>query len=1174
MRPVLSFAEFYESIWLKIPEVWRNADASNGRPLQVLTLTMAQQFYYQFYLKIASLDELFDVDKCPARYLPFLASMVSWKLVGSNEASWRQQIKSAPLLYKIKGTKKGITIAEKLIGYSVFISELYRDYTGTILPKEKLFNAFPDNIKTKPWFRTTSPEISKHILGNSASDQLAPFNEGTGYIDSSGNLVIPNTYKRTKTSTLVLSTTQFYNPLTGAYSKARLAKVPRINVVLKKINELDYVDDKGIQTEVNVDGAIDLLLTFKPFHVLINELSVLFDLSDYVLGYTKDKTGGEGTLPGDSVLSREYINAQINIPTSDEEKINYYEQSTTRSCELESLTDITTPNKGSIILEKRINATNIGTSLTIQQGLDLGFSNRASNTTFKIREIDFVSPILNVINLKQFFNLSGEDAFGWPLNSEIECPPANLSADYANDTVIIKTINQNKSTNTPWDVKAIQEFLTDPNISSSYPVRQSRKLGPVSITLNSITHCLQDIVKNTCTLVYFHATNGSITLQQTLDFKLDILNSKLYLNTFSIANRLGYTNDTYMNDSTSFIYLLYPTRIPDTTALNVTSGSRNYQISGRKHTKFNRVFWAANANVQATIDAAKPEIVYDFDESTGVLIKNEQRTRLFKEPLARLYSRSSLQNELIGNLKAIVRDPRTPRDTSYWKVYSEPSTIYSGSEHVSRSWWSNYFNVPVQGVGGYVKYETVDTSAEAQEINKDSYRWKVVSSSVDETNPNHFLATRKSSSYRNSFWTRGSASKASIPYIGSSRATSQCFRNTTALFNRSENLSDYKTPIDTNLQIGNYAYETNNIDYTSIYYVLDSNILPSSIIPNTFERIEPGTNKLRTKLVDPSHIEYPVVNKYTTTQIGYTPQYDSAFDYTDRDQYYANSTTGLKPSFYANNIRTDVCPYDGSLLDDNADSLEILISGLQDHSFSKTITTLTDTDCIFPLQNVQVMWRYNNTGTAAGTGFYISIDPSIVRPSVQVFKNGLEIQYGISWTMAADIPRVILTDATLATVTVGDIILVKYQTIGNVPIATYPTDPDTGLAYTALTSSPYIENTTVSISSLDPTFNQYLYELPFGHIPIVSWYRQDTAAFINCDVPKIPTAIAPSPKAYKEIAMSDIQVKKNGTPLVYLEDWEIIAVPSAISYKIRLFSTSSTFITNGDILTVEYTGLP
>lgn len=307
MRPVLSFTDFYNSIWSKVPEVYRNNDANNGNPLQILILTLAQNLYYSFYLKIASMDELFNVDLCPPAYLPFLASIVNWTLVGTDVASWRQQLHSAPMLWKIKGTRKSITLAEKLIGYSVFISELWRDYTGDIVPKERLWNNFPDTVTTKPWFRTIAPDIKNLLYNNSFSDLLSPYNEGT---------IIPNTGYNT-----TLASTPEYNPITGDGSTSRLSKASRINVVLKKDLDLDF-NTNGVFTDSNLSQAVDLLLQFKPFHVYINDFLVMYDLTDYLLGSDNNPSGGFGTSSSDAIISRE--SSAINVAMDNEEQLQLY----------------------------------------------------------------------------------------------------------------------------------------------------------------------------------------------------------------------------------------------------------------------------------------------------------------------------------------------------------------------------------------------------------------------------------------------------------------------------------------------------------------------------------------------------------------------------------------------------------------------------------------------------------------------------------------------------------------------------------------------------------------------------------------------------------------------------------------------------------------------------------
>lgn len=283
---MISFEQFYTSIWMKVPEVWRSSDDESGRAMQVLIYTWAQHMYHYFYNKIGHMDELFDPDLCPTKYLKFLASMLGWELVGTDEKSWREQLKAAPLLYKIKGTQRGLTIAEKLVGYSVFISELYRDHLGDLVPKEKIFNNIPPHIKNKPWFKTVAlDESGRPIPGTLVSDQFDSFNEGSSFLDDYGNVIRPSLDTDTDTKSYrKLSTTSAYDNISGKGSLARYAKTPRINVVLRKTDSLDTVDpNTGMLIHNNLAGALELLLQFKPFNIQINNIDVMFDVSDYII---------------------------------------------------------------------------------------------------------------------------------------------------------------------------------------------------------------------------------------------------------------------------------------------------------------------------------------------------------------------------------------------------------------------------------------------------------------------------------------------------------------------------------------------------------------------------------------------------------------------------------------------------------------------------------------------------------------------------------------------------------------------------------------------------------------------------------------------------------------------------------------------------------------------------
>lgn len=356
----LSFSEFYNSTWLKIPQVWRESDKDNGRPLQLMVLTICQHMYYYFYEKIVNMDEIFDVDRCPDEYLKFLASVLGWELIGQNPVSWRQQIRSCPLLYKLRGTKRGLMLAEKLVGYSVFMSELYRGYQGDFSTKEKVFNSFPISMKLKPWFRhLTPPDIDSFVSSGVDADTLQAYNVGGGsVISSTGDIVYPKSLRRVSSSKRQLSTTEPYNNISGVRSIARLAKTARYNFVLKKDTDLDHIDQfTGKMTEVNIEGAIKLLMSFKPFHIYIQDLLVMVSLSDY-LSLTNKPWDLE------SLLFTDYDSTSINI--FNEEKQKYFNQSefSTPCSTSYSNTQTSFFNKGSLELKHITLTTNEKTLVT------------------------------------------------------------------------------------------------------------------------------------------------------------------------------------------------------------------------------------------------------------------------------------------------------------------------------------------------------------------------------------------------------------------------------------------------------------------------------------------------------------------------------------------------------------------------------------------------------------------------------------------------------------------------------------------------------------------------------------------------------------------------------------------------------------------------------------------
>ena len=1228
MRQVVSFEQFFESIWLKIPEVWRTADVDQGRPLQLLTLTLAQHFYYSFYLKIASMDELFDYDKCPEKYLPFLASIVNWKLLGTNSKSWRNQIKHAPLLYKIKGTRKSLTIAEKLIGYSVFMTELYRDYTGNIVPKEKVFNNFPLSIKIKPWFRKTSSDLGKDIFNDFFSDLLPSFNAGSGDITNFGSLLLPRKLKKVSSQTISLSSTTAYNSVTGSGSLARLAKTSRINVILKKDVELDYIDVDGKYADANLNEALDLFLQFKPFHVYIQDLLVLHSLSDYIFGSQADKDGGTGDLPGEVILSREDIDIYVTV--REEDRFSYYNQEIIELIPTDLNISDTSRFKGVVELKYELLNIHEGSSISdVSYLTSLGFPlsgyARDENSIWSPSDFMYapslpnnIQPVLayeppvgNVVVLckgtgvvyslvdsysqtiyyssiipepKYSFqkvnhtsdylcdlvqlhgSLLSKDDTGW--YSDIsEC---NIEKNIlGKDAVVIDgTSYSNQSTpSTPWSLNGLQKLYTStPATSLVYKTINTVTGAPVNITLlgsgeeQDKLELLRYIFKQNMLLLVTYAST-SIYLMKKVHYVYDAKNQSFIFNMYAIANSLNLTSLNQVDLFNAItVEVVYPCLIPTIVGFSTNSGSRNVQISNvRKNIPFNRITYVDNSNIQTEIDTAHYTPVLEFDDELGILVEDTTRTKLFKTPLPKVFTRNCLHLEDTGTpYLAVNYDNASCRDTSKWTVYIDPATsTYVGPEQISKTIWANYFNVPfINSV--CVPYDGIDKSEAAQIAGRTSFRWQATVNNIPTTHSQYWASSRQDTPERRALWTRGSASKMARPYIGTSRKSFQGFRDINALFNRTDELPDYKTSLAANYNTDKYKYTVNDLDYTDIYRNPTS-IFIELPIPTTEVQLTEKTTIVNNKIIYPAY----------SGNMPIPPQYEEPFDSTHRESYFT-ADGNAKPSLYANNIRSDIYSYTDGLLDDFADLVDINIEGLIYEQSLYTITSNTEKEFILPKINVFISWREVNTGLSMGTGLYPYVTSSIVRPSIQVIKNGIELVYGDYWIIAAEPVRIILTDACL--VTINDTIEVLYQALDNVEFVDYPENPITHVPYDGSNTEAAVQ-----IFNVPLLFNNVskvsLLTIPFEYEPVISWNRSDTADFINVSVNVTGILLTPIPKMYKELAVPNVQIFRNATELVFGIDWKFIATINTIMYAIVLNQKIVSILSPSDVITINYTKL-
>lgn len=90
--------------------------------------------------EVENIRTIFDIENCPDEFLPDLAELIGWRLIGSNPDRWRRQIRGAIQIYKAKGTKRSIQlIVNTIFGDNVFdvsssnIVELYESYIPNLI---------------------------------------------------------------------------------------------------------------------------------------------------------------------------------------------------------------------------------------------------------------------------------------------------------------------------------------------------------------------------------------------------------------------------------------------------------------------------------------------------------------------------------------------------------------------------------------------------------------------------------------------------------------------------------------------------------------------------------------------------------------------------------------------------------------------------------------------------------------------------------------------------------------------------------------------------------------------------------------------------------------------------------------------------------------------------------
>lgn len=114
---------------------------------------------------IELLEILNDVNKCPDKFIPYIADLLGWRLLGSESQKWRVQLINAVSIYKMVGTKKGLqtvvdyTFSQELFNASAQIEDLWESYLPNLIyyclaTESSLFKDF------STWTRQKADELA------------------------------------------------------------------------------------------------------------------------------------------------------------------------------------------------------------------------------------------------------------------------------------------------------------------------------------------------------------------------------------------------------------------------------------------------------------------------------------------------------------------------------------------------------------------------------------------------------------------------------------------------------------------------------------------------------------------------------------------------------------------------------------------------------------------------------------------------------------------------------------------------------------------------------------------------------------------------------------------------------------------------------------------------------
>lgn len=119
---------------------------------------------YDINDEVEGLNLFYNIETCPEKFLPYMADLIGWELIGHNPDKWRSQLRNATAIYKAKGTKKALQIAvNTLFGDDIYdlsgsVEELYESYIPNIL-----YYALNTAAPTFDSFSTWTPHVAQSL---------------------------------------------------------------------------------------------------------------------------------------------------------------------------------------------------------------------------------------------------------------------------------------------------------------------------------------------------------------------------------------------------------------------------------------------------------------------------------------------------------------------------------------------------------------------------------------------------------------------------------------------------------------------------------------------------------------------------------------------------------------------------------------------------------------------------------------------------------------------------------------------------------------------------------------------------------------------------------------------------------------------------------------------------